>query len=86
MQELEGIIDGMKDSGVSMHIELLGRDFSLGDLHYINTFIEARTVGDIKAPEASCTQFSFWGSRTSGILFRFFELSLFKDPMLTEEL
>lgn len=67
-QELEGIIAGMKDSGVSMYIPLLERDFTLEDLHYVNTFVEARTAGDIKAnTEISCTQFSYWGSKTKGM-------------------
>lgn len=57
----------MKDSGVSMYLPLLERDFDLGDLHFCNTFAEVRSASDIKAnAEVSCTQFSFWGGLTKG--------------------
>jgi hypothetical protein len=57
----------MNDSGVSMYLHLLDRNFGVDDLNFVNSFVEARTAADVKAnTEISCTQFSFWGGLTKG--------------------
>eukprot|EP01127_Copromyxa_protea_P007046 TRINITY_DN1697_c1_g1_i1.p1 TRINITY_DN1697_c1_g1~~TRINITY_DN1697_c1_g1_i1.p1 ORF type:complete len:482 (-),score=94.07 TRINITY_DN1697_c1_g1_i1:74-1519(-) len=66
-KEISGVIAGMKDSGVSLYIPLLERDFGIDDLHFLNTFVEVRSAGDVKKnSEISCSQFSFWGNTTKG--------------------
>lgn len=65
--ELEGIMAGMKESGVSLYVDRLGRDFDIEDLHFVNTFVEVRTSNEVKPSEVSCTQFSFWGDVTKGL-------------------
>lgn len=66
---MEGIIAGMIDSGVSMYLPLMGRDFDIEDLHFVNSYMEILTMDEIKKPpEVACTQVLFWGNSTKGKL------------------
>jgi uncharacterized protein (DUF2141 family) len=64
-KESQALIQGMKDSGIDMHIESLGRDFDQIDLLAINAYIERRAAFPVSSP-SSCTQFAFWGDFTQG--------------------
>jgi hypothetical protein len=58
--ELDGVLEGMRASGIDLHIAELERDFSRTDLLAINAYIESRAM------RSSCTQFAAWGARTAG--------------------
>lgn len=60
LAEADGVIEGMKKSGVSLRIPVLGRDFTRTDLFAINAYIETRAM------RSSCTQFAAWGPQTEG--------------------
>ncbi len=62
-KESQALIQGMKDSGIDMKVESLGRDFNQTDLLAINAYIERRAAFPV-SPSASCTQFAFWGDFT----------------------
>lgn len=59
----------MKDSGVSLYLPFLERDFDADDLHFSNAYMEILTVGELKpASEIGCSQVLFWGDTTKGTL------------------
>lgn len=58
-KESQALIQGMKDSGIDMEVESLGRDFNQTDLMAINAYIERRAAFPVSSP-SSCTQFAFW--------------------------
>ncbi|MFW6140149.1 MAG: hypothetical protein ACOC5S_02200 [Acidobacteriota bacterium] len=62
-KESQALIQGMKDSGINMKVESLGRNFNRTDLLAINAYIERRAAFPI-SPSSSCTQFAFWGDFT----------------------
>jgi len=65
-KESHALIQGMKDSGIDMSVESLGRDFNSTDLLAINAYIERRAAFPV-SPPSSCTQFAFWGDFTQDI-------------------
>jgi len=65
LKECDSVIKGMKDSGIKMHIDSLGRDFNRTDLLAINSYIEKRASRPVEKT-LSCTQFAFWGDQTKG--------------------
>jgi hypothetical protein len=62
-KESRALLQGMKDSGIHMHVESLDRDFNQTDLLAINAYIERRAAYPVSSP-SSCTQFAFWGDFT----------------------
>ncbi|MGM0466636.1 MAG: DUF2141 domain-containing protein [Acidobacteriota bacterium] len=62
-KESQALIQGMKDSGIEMNVESLGREFNQTDLLAINAYIERRAAFPVSSP-SSCTQFAFWGDFT----------------------
>jgi len=62
-KESQALIKGMKDSGIDLGVESLGRDFNQTDLLAINAYIERRAAFPVSSP-SSCTQFAFWGDFT----------------------
>jgi len=62
-KESRALIQGMKDSGMDLNVESLGREFNQTDLLAINAYIERRAAFPVSSP-SSCTQFAFWGDFT----------------------
>jgi uncharacterized protein (DUF2141 family) len=62
-KESQALIQGMKDSGIDMQVESLGRNFNQTDLLAINAYPEKRAAFPVSSP-SSCTQFAFWGDFT----------------------
>lgn len=60
LAEVEGVLAGMRASGVDLHLPELGRAFGRTELLAINAYIETRAM------RSSCTQFACWGERTAG--------------------
>jgi len=64
--EVDAVIQGMKDSGMDMRVEWLGRDFTRTELLAINAYIERRATQPSPAAASTCTQFAAWGEATDG--------------------
>jgi hypothetical protein len=41
-QEVEGMLQGMREAGTEMRIDEFGRDFNATDIHAINCYLEVR--------------------------------------------
>lgn len=63
LDEMNGIIAGMEESGVDMNLAGLNRDFNLGDLKLVNALIDLSALVRI-AGEFGCSSFSSWGEAT----------------------
>ncbi len=57
IEELEGMLQGMKDSGIDLYIDSLQREVSLDDLKAINLLPDSW--------ESLCSSYSVWGDHTS---------------------
>lgn len=71
LEEVDAVVEGMRASGMDMHVAWLGRDFRTEDLLAINAYIERRATRASPAAASSpdgpaCTQFAFWGEATQG--------------------
>ena len=70
LQEASSVISGMRDSGVSLYLPTLNRDFTMLDLLAINSYIELEYLNkdfedDYKKEDTvACTQFAFWNTQT----------------------
>ncbi|MCA8963614.1 MAG: hypothetical protein KDC48_01935 [Planctomycetes bacterium] len=60
LQEIDGVLVGMQQSGIDLSVPELGRDFGRCELLAINAYIETRAM------RSSCTQFVAFGERTAG--------------------
>ena len=58
IEEFEGILKGMRQSGCDLHIPALGREVSIGDLKALNCYGEWLSL--------SCSSVSVWGHWTPG--------------------
>jgi hypothetical protein len=59
-QEVEGMLQGMREAGTEMRIDEFGRDFNATDIHAINCYLEVR--GE-KLYEFSCISFFQYSAR-----------------------
>lgn len=69
--EVSGVLAGMKDSGVSLSFDGLGRNFQKKDIYVINAYLEGTPGTGAMDPgpivdrvTMSCTQFVAWGRTT----------------------
>ena len=63
LDEMNGIIEGMEESGADMYIAGLNRDFNVGDLKLVNVLIDMSSLIRI-AGEFGCSSFVSWGEAT----------------------
>jgi len=61
ISELEAMFAGMKASGKSLHVPMIGRDFTVNDLNVLQALFDLRVMVPIH-----CSQFAAWGSETVG--------------------
>lgn len=66
LAEADAVLQGMRESGMDMRVEWLGRDFRRVDLLAINAYIERRAAQPSAAAGPACSQFAFWGEATEG--------------------
>ncbi|MCB5262794.1 MAG: T9SS type A sorting domain-containing protein [Candidatus Cloacimonetes bacterium] len=58
LQEVQGIITGMQESGTDMYHQGLGRDLNVSDLLFVNAVV------DLATGQIACSSLSSWGNAT----------------------
>ncbi len=65
LSEVNGVLDGMIESGYSLYHSGLQRELNLDDILFVNSIVDISGYMQGKEPELGCSSISSWGASTS---------------------